>query len=91
MSTWIIQLGASHEPFTKPFERHLFNRLHGINYKGIVLLDGIHLNQEMELWWKEVQANAAKNGYTCYDVTSVGHSTGTGFVDFTGKAKIEVA
>ncbi len=25
MSTWLIQWGAFQEPFTKPFERHLFN------------------------------------------------------------------
>lgn len=42
----------------------------------------------MNKWWKEVEDNSEKGGYKTYDVTKVGHITGTGLVDFSGKVRI---
>ncbi len=55
------------------FEEHFFNYLLNIGYKGYLLLDDIHLNNEMEKFWQSI--NIEK-----YDLTNVGHSTGTGVV-----------
>ena len=53
-------------------------------FKGILLLDDIRLNSEMEKWWTELKDNAYCDGYVVHDVTKVGHTTGTGFLDFSG-------
>ena len=42
----------------------------------------------MMKWWMEVKDNAAGNGYVAYDVTKVGHGTGTGFLDFSGQVSV---
>jgi hypothetical protein len=85
MNTWMIMLDAFHEPYTVPFEREWIKRLVDAKFfKGILLLDDIHLNPEMEKWWTELKDNAVRDGYTVYDVTKVGHASGTGFLDFSG-------
>ena len=82
MNTWMIMLD---EPYTVPFEREWIKRLVDAKFfKGILLLDDIHLNPEMEKWWIELKDNALRDGYTVYDVTKVGHASGTGFLDFSG-------
>jgi hypothetical protein len=87
-STWLIILDTFHRPDTRPFEREWLARLRGIGFKGILLLDDIFESGEMKGWWKELQANASEWGYAAYDLTSIGHSTGTGLLDFTGRVKI---
>ena len=91
-ATWLISLDTFHEPYTVPFEREFLNRLINVpephKFKGIMLLDDIHLNPEMTKWWQEVQDNAKQWGYTAHDVTSIGHATGTGLLDFSGKVAI---
>ncbi|CAB9514454.1 expressed unknown protein [Seminavis robusta] len=90
MATWLIVLDTFHQPYTVPFEREFLKRL--VNsltpYKGLVLLDDINLNDEMRQWWKEVKDNADLWGFRAYDLTSVGHVSGTGLLDFSGKVVI---
>ena len=58
-------------------------------FEGILMLDDIHFNQEMGQWWKELQDNADQWGFKAYDLTSVGHFSGTGLLDFSGKLVIK--
>jgi hypothetical protein len=91
-STWLIVLDTFHEPYTVPFEREFTSRLINVpephKFKGLMLLDDIHLNPEMEKWWQELNDNANQWGYTAHDLTSVGHYSGTGLLDFSGKVLI---
>ena len=57
------------------FEKEFYDHLVSINYKGYLLLDDIHLNTEMERFWGSITKEK-------YDITSIGHSTGTGVVYF---------
>jgi hypothetical protein len=57
------------------FEEQFINYLDSINYKGYLLLDDIHLNFEMERFWESITKGK-------HDLTSIGHSTGTGVVYF---------
>lgn len=85
LGTWFVMLDTFHQPDTVPFEREFFQRMIDIEFKGILALDDIHLNSEMKQWWKEVQDGAERGGYHTYDITEIGHVTGTGLVDFSGK------
>lgn len=53
------------------FEQEFINFINDINYKGLVMFDDIHLNQPMEKVWKSINKDK-------YDLTNIGHSTGTG-------------
>jgi hypothetical protein len=89
MSTWLIMLDTHHMPYSIPFEREWLDRLLKLgDFSGLVLLDDIHLNGEMKQWWKELQDKAMERGYKTYDLSSVGHVSGTGLLDFSGKVKI---
>ena len=90
MSTWLIIVDTFHLPYKVPFEREWLERLMNMEpkFEGIVMLDDIHLNPEMRMWWKEVQDNASQWGFVAHDVTSVGHVSGTGLLDFSGKVRI---
>ena len=66
-----------------------FQRMLDIGYKGILGLDDIHFNPEMGRWWKELQDGAGLGGYKTYDITEVGHFSGTGIVDFSGLVVIK--
>jgi hypothetical protein len=57
------------------FEKEFYDHLVSINYKGYLLLDDIHLNFEMKRFWGSI--NKEK-----YDITNIGHITGTGVVYF---------
>ena len=57
------------------FEKEFVDYLISIGYKGYLLLDDIHLNFEMERFWGSVTQEK-------YDITNIGHSTGTGVVYF---------
>ena len=87
--TWFVMLDTFRKPDTVPFEREFFQRLLDIGFKGILGLDDIHLNDEMKKWWKELQDGAVVGGYTTYDISEVGHFSGTGLVDFSGKIVIK--
>jgi hypothetical protein len=89
MSTWLIMLDTHHLPYSEPFEREWLNRLLQMgDFSGLVLVDDIYLNPEMWKWWNELQDKATERGYKMYDLTSVGHVSGTGLLDFSGEVKI---
>ncbi len=57
------------------FENIFYQYLIDINYKGCLILDDIKLNQEMVMFWNSI--NNEK-----YDVSHLGHATGTGIIYF---------
>ena len=57
------------------FENEFYNFLVNNNYKGILGLDDIHLNDEMKNFWNNIFIKK-------YDVTKYGHGSGTGLVIF---------
>lgn len=57
------------------FEQDFVDHLVKINYKGLVMFDDIHLNKEMSNFW-----NGLKNEK--YDLTEIGHHSGTGIAIF---------
>jgi hypothetical protein len=57
------------------FEKEFLNYLVNLQYKGILLLDDIYLNLEMRNFWESI-------AFEKYDVTNIGHNTGTGVVYF---------
>jgi len=80
----LIFLDTAH---TGEFERQVYNYLCDNNYQGILLLDDIHWNQPMKLFWNSINV-------TKYDITDIGHGicpdgvAGTGLVDFSGQVII---
>jgi predicted O-methyltransferase YrrM len=55
-------------------QEEVFSRLlKEINYEGFVIADDIHLNPNMQFWWDSLEER-------CYDVTDIGHVTGTGII-----------
>jgi len=68
----IIFLDVNHDGL---YEREIFNHLKSIGWKGILILDDIYLNDEMIRFWKEIE-------YKKYDITHLGHWSGTGLVKF---------
>uniref|UniRef100_A0A7S3P8B1 Uncharacterized protein n=1 Tax=Amphora coffeiformis TaxID=265554 RepID=A0A7S3P8B1_9STRA len=77
-----------HLPYTVPFEREFFQRLGESGYKGLLFLDDIRFNDDMKKWWAELLNKASEMGYRCFDLTSVGHSTGSGLVDFSSRVEL---
>ena len=45
----------------------------------------------MNKWWKELQGGENEKGYKTYDLTNIGHWSGTGLVEFSGRVKILAA
>jgi hypothetical protein len=92
MATWLIVLDTFHDPYTNPFEREFLSRVVNMKspykFRGIMVLDDIGISDEMKRWWKELQDNAVQWGFVAHDLTSVGHDTGTGLLDFSGKVVI---
>lgn len=84
MLTWFIMMDTN----VVSFERQFFQRLLKISFKGMLVLDDIHIG-EMKPWWEKLEKRAAKNNYTTHDLTKVGHASGTGLVDFSGKVTIK--
>lgn len=87
--TWFVMLDTHHRPYTVPFEIEFFKRLLDSGFKGLLLLDDIDEHDEMRRWWKEVQDGAAAGGYRTFVFTPVGHWSGTGLVDFSGKLVVK--
>lgn len=56
-------------------ERVIIDKLIENGFKGILILDDIHLNKDMEDFWKSIEQKK-------YDVTTYGHWSGTGLVIF---------
>lgn len=56
-------------------EVKMLKKLEEVNFRGILLLDDIHLNKEMNNFWNSIKQDK-------YDLTSLGHYSGTGIVFF---------
>lgn len=63
------------DPHNGVQEKEILNALLENDYKGIVLLDDIHLNENMKEMWNSISQKK-------YDLTSYGHHSGTGLVVF---------
>ena len=72
MKSPLIMLDTDHEG---PFEHKAYQYLKDINWKGYLLLDDIHLNAPMKEFWNQIDNEK-------YDITSMGHWSGTGLVIF---------
>lgn len=57
------------------FEQEFVDHLNEIKYKGLVMFDDIYLNYEMKKFWTELKNEK-------YDLTEVGHFSGTGLAVF---------
>lgn len=56
-------------------EKKMLKKLSDIDFKGILILDDIHLNKEMENFWNSIP-------FDKFDITQFGHYSGTGIVFF---------
>lgn len=68
----LIFLDVDHDGL---YENIFYNHLKAINWKGLLLLDDIHLNEPMILFWNSITEDK-------YDLTQKGHWSGTGLVHF---------
>jgi hypothetical protein len=70
--TPFIMLDVNHDGL---YEDIFYNFLRSINWKGILLLDDIHLNEPMKKFWSSIVEEK-------YDITNLGSWSGTGLVIF---------
>ncbi len=68
-----IMLDTDHDG---KFEKIFYDYLIEKNYKGLLFLDDIHLNDDMRNFWNVIIKEEK------YDLTSIGHNTGSGIVIF---------
>lgn len=73
LSSPLIMLDV--DPHEGTFERSFIEHLTKNDYKGIVILDDIHLNSQMDSFWNWIDVKK-------HDVTEYGHHSGTGLVVF---------
>lgn len=66
----IILLDTFHDG---TFELQFLNYLKQINWKGTLILDDIHLNEQMNLFWNNINEEKI-------NITNIGHWSGTGIV-----------
>jgi len=78
----VILLDTHHDPVQQPFEYAFYEFLVRNCFSGLLVVDGIHLNKDMEAFWASIQLKK-------HDVTLMGRPTGTGIVDFSGWFRIE--
>lgn len=72
------------DPHDGQQETEIIDALQETGYKGLLVLDDIHLNEDMERFWNSIKLPKI-------DVTKYGHHSGTGLVVFdTTKFKIEL-
>jgi hypothetical protein len=57
------------------YENIIYNFLKSIEWKGLLMLDDIHLCKPMIDFWNSIE-------YKKYDITKIGHWSGTGIVEF---------
>ena len=62
----------------------------GRPYQGLVVLDDIDMNPEMRRWWKELiqQGHDPQGRFHTHTLTSCGHATGTGLLDFSKSVQV---
>lgn len=68
----VIFLDVDHDGI---YEDIFYGHLKSINWKGILILDDIHLNEPMKKFWNRIEEKK-------YDITNIGHWSGTGLVVF---------
>ena len=68
----IIFLDVDHDGL---YENIFYEHLKHINWRGILILDDIHLNDPMKSFWNKIEEKK-------YDITNIGHWSGTGMVIF---------
>lgn len=68
-------------------ELKIVNELVERGYKGLLLANGINVNEGMREFWKIVCQNKA---LTTYDVSSIGHWTGTGLINFSSDCDVTI-
>ena len=68
----LIVLDTAHDGM---FEQQMYYMLYSADYEGLLLLDDIHLNTAMLDFWNGI-------GLEKFDLTSIGHYSGTGLVHF---------
>lgn len=68
----VIFLDVDHDGL---YEDIFYEHLKSINWKGILILDDIHLNDPMKKFWNRITERK-------YDITNIGHWSGTGLVVF---------
>lgn len=68
----IIFLDVDHDGI---YEDIFYDFLKSVNWKGILILDDIHLNEPMKNFWNRIEEKK-------YDITNIGHWSGTGLVVF---------
>ncbi|MDA8138503.1 MAG: class I SAM-dependent methyltransferase [Desulfobacteraceae bacterium] len=73
LSSPLILLDTYHDG---TFEHQFYQHLKKNKYKGVLVLDDIHLNEPMEKFWNSIEEPRE-------DVTELGHWSGTGIVDFS--------
>ena len=71
-STRLIFLDVDHDGL---YEDKFYAFLKSIEWKGILILDDIHLNEPMKNFWNGISEEK-------YDLTQIGHWSGTGLVVF---------
>lgn len=74
LSSPLIMLDV--DPHEGTFETSFVEYLQTNDYKGLVVLDDIHLNPPMQQFWDWI------SGIEKYDVTEYGHHSGTGLLVF---------
>ena len=72
LSSPFIMLDTDHDG---TFEIYFHKYLQDIGYKGLLMLDDIKLNESMVDYWNSVKEEK-------YDISHVGHHSGTGLVIF---------
>lgn len=72
LSAPVILLDTYHDG---SFENEFYQFLKKNNYKGLLVLDDIHLNNPMREFWRRIEEPKE-------DMTNLGHWSGTGLVDF---------
>jgi hypothetical protein len=68
-----IMLDTSHDG---SYEHRFYHFLKHNGYKGLLFLDDIFLNEPMRMFWDSITEPK-------YDLTSIGHFSGNGIVDFS--------
>ncbi len=72
MAAPLILLDTAHEG---PYEHIFYQSLAVSGYHGLLVLDDVYLNAEMRAFWDSI-------AHTKYDISAVGHWSGTGLVVF---------
>ena len=70
------------------FEYRVYEYLRDNNYKGFIVYDDILEYSEMREFWNKIPD--ISDYHFKYDITSVGHYSGTGLVDFSRRVKINL-